>query len=210
MTNIWEPNEKNIYQASERIKSGGVVVCPTDCNLGLAVDPNNSLAIKKVFEIKDRPANKPLTLFINNKEEWKNYCNYTEEQEQMVQKLAQQFWPGPLNIVLEKKNTVNTEVVCGNETVAVSYMKNDTLNKLIKYFGSPIAMTSANISGTADDTLVDVEMASRQIGHKVDAILDGGAQNTTKSSTIVDITNGFRLLREGDITLKDIEASLEF
>lgn len=209
MSNIVEPTVENIKKAVTSIKNGGVIVCPSDCNLGLAVDPWNDLAVKKTFEIKNRPATKPLTLFIKNPKDWRIYTGFDEKTEEIVDKIADAFWPGPLNIILKKNEKISSAMVCGGETVSISCMANKVLHDLIKEFNQPIAMTSANISGQADGVLVDINLASLQVGDKVDFILKGQAQGTTKSSTIIDLTSTPKIIRYGDITADQINKVLK-
>lgn len=208
MSNIVEPTIENIKKAVNSLRNGGVVVCPSDCNLGLAVDPWNESAVKQTFEIKKRPATKPLTLFITDPKDWKAYAKYNKETEEIVDKIADAFWPGPLNVILKKNEKVPSAMVCGGETVSISCMGNPVLNELIREFNQPIAMTSANMAGQADDVLVDINMASQQVGDKVDFILKGGAQGTTKSSTIIDLTSSPKIVRKGDITADQLKNAL--
>jgi L-threonylcarbamoyladenylate synthase len=208
MSNIVEPTTENIKKAVKSMRNGGVVVCPSDCNLGLAVDPWNESAVKKTFEIKQRPATKPLTLFITEPKDWKVYAEFNKETEEIVDKIADAFWPGPLNVILKKNERVPSAMVCGGETVSISCMGNPILNELIQEFNQPIAMTSANMAGQADGVLVDINMASQQVGDKVDFILKGEAQGTTKSSTIIDLTGSPKVVRLGDITVDQLNKVL--
>lgn len=206
MVNILEPTTENIAKAVDCIKNGGVIVCPSDCNLGLAVDPWNDDAVTKTFVIKKRPPTKPLTLFISDPNEWKRYTIYNSETERIIESLTKAFWPGPLNIILKKNDSIPEKMVCGKDSVSISCMANPVLNKLIKGFNMPIAMTSANISGQANDVLVDMEMASKQVGDKVNYILRGESQGTTKSSTIIDLSAKPIIVRQGDITREQLNS----
>lgn len=204
MGKIIEPTRENIMKVVQYLKSGGVIICPSDCNLGLTVDPWNDEAVAKTFVIKQRPATKPLTLFIKNPEDWKKYAEYNQQTEELVDRITKAFWPGPLNIILNKGSNVPEKMVCGGNTVSISCMTNPILNQLIEEFNGPVAMTSANMSGQADGVLVDIEMASQQVGSQVDCILRGGSQGTTKSSTIIDLSSTPKIVRYGDITAKDL------
>jgi L-threonylcarbamoyladenylate synthase len=204
MNNVLEPTTENIRKAVKSLHDGGVIVCPSDCNLGLTVDPWNDAAVAQTFVIKQRPATKPLTLFIKNPSDWKNYASANEETAQIVEKLTKAFWPGPLNIILKKNAHVPEKIVCGGDTVSISCMANPVLNQLIEEFKKPVAMTSANMAGQADGVLVDIQMASEQVGDKVDYILKGGAQGTTKSSTIIDLSSTPKVVRYGDITVEQL------
>lgn len=204
MNKIIEPTKENIKKAVQYLENGGVVVCPSDCNLGLTVDPWNDEAVAKIFVIKQRPATKPLTLFIKNPEDWKKYAEYDQQTENIVEQITKAFWPGPLNIILKKGNNVPEKMVCGGNTISISCMANLVLNQLIEEFNGPVAMTSANMAGQADGVLVDIEMASQQVGDQVDCILKGGSQGTTKSSTIIDLSSTPKIIRYGDITAKEL------
>lgn len=204
MNKIIEPTKENIKKAVQYLENGGVIVCPSDCNLGLTVDPWNNEAVAKTFVIKQRPATKPLTLFIKKPEDWKKYAKYDQQTEDVVDKITKAFWPGPLNIILNKGSNVPEKMVCGGNTVSISCMANPVLNQLIEEFNGPVAMTSANMAGQAEGVLVDIEMASQQVGDQVDCILKGGSQGTTKSSTIIDLSFAPKIVRYGDITAEDL------
>lgn len=204
MNNILEPTAENIKKAVKSLHDGGVIVCPSDCNLGLTVDPWNDDAVAETFIIKKRPATKPLTLFIKNPSDWKNYASVNEETAEIVEKLAKAFWPGPLNIILKKNANVPEKMVCGGDSVSISCMANPVLQHVIEEFKKPVAMTSANMAGQADGVLVDIQMAAEQVGDKVDYILKGGSQGTTKSSTIIDLSATPKVVRHGDITVEQL------
>lgn len=205
---VMEPTEENIKLASEVLKNGGVIVCPTDCNVGLAVDPQHHEAIDKVYYIKKRPATKPLTLFIEKPEDWEQYGEVSEENRTILEKIIDAFWPGPLNIIVHKKPTVSDKMVCYGNSVSISCMGHPVLQRLLNVYGKPIAMTSANISGQADDRLVDIDTAIEQVGKDVDFILKGESQGTTKSSTIIDLTEKPKIVRKGDITIDGLNQAV--
>src|SRR5699024_7237177 len=125
MVNILEPTTENIAKAVDCIKNGGVIVCPSDCNLGLAVDPWNDDAVTKTFVIKKRPPTKPLTLFISDPNEWKRYTIYNSETERIIESLTKAFWPGPLNIILKKNDSIPEKMVCGKDSVSISCMRSE-------------------------------------------------------------------------------------
>lgn len=198
MATILAPTPDNILRAAACIRDGGLVICPSDTNLAIALDPWNPDAVKRAFAVKRRPATSPLTFFIEQPEHWRLYAD--SDNPELVDSVAGRFWPGPLNIVLPAKPSVPRAALMGSQTISLGCLSNPTPRELIRQVGRAVAMTSANLSGQADGVLVDLALATRQIGDDVDLILEGGALNTTLSSTIVDLSGAAKVLRRGDIT----------
>jgi L-threonylcarbamoyladenylate synthase len=184
------PTTENLRRAAECIADGGVVVAPSDTNLALTVDPWHPDAIDRVSEMTGRPVEKPLTLFVRDPEAWREFGQHADPD--LVNAFVDAFWPGPLNIVLRR--------VCRGDTVSIGCLSNPTWRELVSYLDGPVAMTSANRAGEADDRLVDLAFAREQVGDHVDYLVDGGPQGTTQSSTIVDLTGDPEILRQGDVT----------
>ena len=199
---ILEPTDEAIARAAAIVRAGGVVVCPSDTNLALTVDPWNAAAVERAFAIKGRPAQQPLTLFLGEPEEWTLY-GVPEDREEVAAFVAT-FWPGPLNIVMPRTAAVPEAALKGSATVSLGCFANPTPRRLIRAVGRAVAMTSANLSGQADGVLVDLDLAARQIGGAVDLILKGQANGTTMSSTIIELGARPRILRAGDINKADL------
>ena len=203
-----EPTPEGIATAADCILDGGVVVAPSDTNLALTFDPWEEAAIERAFQIKNREPTDPLTLFIRDPDDWRQWA--TTDQPAVVDKLVEAFWPGPLNIVLLKTDAVPDHVVAGGETVALGCLSNPTWRELAAAVDQPLCMTSANLTGQADDQLVDLDLAVEQVGDRVDYVLEGDSQGTTQSSTIVDLTSEeSTILRHGDITAADLAAAAD-
>jgi len=203
-----EPTEAGIGTAADCILDGGVVVAPSDTNLALTFDPWDEAVIERAFRIKNREPTDPLTLFIREPNEWREWA--TTDQPEIVDALVEEFWPGPLNIVLPKTDAVPNRVVAGGETVALGCLSNPTWRDLSAAVDQPLCMTSANLTGEADGQLVDLAIAVEQVGDRVDYILEGEAKGTTQSSTIVDLTDSEpTILRDGDITAADLDAAVD-
>jgi len=204
---VLEPTDENLDRVATRIREGGVVVAPSDTNLGLALDPWNPEAVRRAYEIKDRPTHKPLTLFVRDPADWHRFG--THEDPDGVQRVVDAFWPGPLNIVLDATDRVDAERLRRDGTVSIGCLSNPTWRALAARVDGPIAMTSANRSGTVDDdTLVDVALAREHVGETVDLILRGGPQGTTRASTILDMSGDPEILRRGDVTAADVREVL--
>ena len=203
MTKILEPSKENFKIIANCIKKGGVVIAPSDTNVALTLNPWKEIAIERAFEIKGRPATSPLTLFILEPSDWKEYGEV--ENEEMVDSLIEAFWPGPINIIVKKKDTVPSKMLCGGDTISISCLKNPVWRGMMKELDMPVAMTSANLSGQANGILVDIDLAVEQVGDKVDYVLKGEAEGTTMSSTIISLVDKPLITRLGDISVEEIE-----
>ena len=202
-----EPTAAGIATAADCILDGGVVVAPSDTNLALTLDPWDEAAIERAFRIKNREPTDPLTLFIRDPDDWREWAR--TDRGVAVDALVEAFWPGPLNIVLPKTDAVPDRVVAGGETVALGCLGNPTWRRLAAAVDQPLCMTSANLTGEADDQLVDLDLAVEQVGDRVDYILEGEAQGTTRSSTIVDLASAEpTIIRHGDIAADDLTAAV--
>lgn len=171
MKNIRKASEDSIQEAANCIKSGGIVVVPTDTNYNLICDPFNELAVKKVFEAKQRTKFGPLTLYIASAEEIPKYTLPTSG---FSVETAKSLLPGEISFILYKREMIIDAATCGADTVAVTCHSNSVLQNILKLLGTPVCGTSANISGQGD-IFVTFEKASQDLSSKVDLIIDGGS-----------------------------------
>lgn len=188
---------ETIYMA---LKRGEPVILPTDTNYNLACDPKSKQAIDLIFQLKQRKKEKPLSLFFLEPNDWQYYGK--PENQRFMELLIQSFWPGPLNIVVPKRNNQYDDMLNGGETIALGCIRNKTWRDFMQYLnGEPIALTSANVSGYKIE-MVTKEIAMEQMGNQVsEFLLSEEKVKTSKSSTIVSIeAEGVRMLRQGDIT----------
>ena len=193
-----------ITKAAKIIKSGGLVAFPTETVYGLGADALNPEAVKKIFIAKGRPQNKALILHVHEIEQAAGLV----EMNDAAMRLAEKFWPGPLTLVLPAKEIVPSVTRAGLSTAAVRMPDNPTALALIKASGTPIAAPSANISGRPSPK--DAESVRRDLGDRIDMILDGGRVTVGIESTIVDLTVPSRpvILRLGAISETCIIQSL--
>ena len=199
-----KPTTVNIIKAAEIIRNGGAVAFPTETVYGLGADGLNPIAVAKIFEIKNRPTFNPLILHIHDKSQLEQLC---EIQNPKVNILIKKFWPGPLTLVLPKKNIVPEIVTADNPTVAVRMPNNSVALELIKRSGTPIAAPSANLFNRLSPT--SAEHVFAQLGTRVDMILDGGTTDVGVESTIIEFDNDtVYLLRPGGVTKEEIESLL--
>lgn len=185
-----------VERAAALIRDGGLVVIPTETVYGLGGDATNPLSAQKIYAAKGRPSDNPLIIHISDPRDAEKYA-FTNE---LYYKLAKAFMPGPLTVILPKKDTVPKETTGGLDTVAVRCPSNPVASAIIRAAGVPIAAPSANISGRPSATMV--KYVIEDFDGRVDMIVDGGESEIGLESTIVLITenNGLVLLRPGAIT----------
>ena len=190
-------DEKEIQEAAEIIKNGGTVVFPTETVYGLGADGLNSEAVKKIFEAKGRPQDNPLIIHVSSKD----LNLYAEEVPQIANKLVEKFWPGPLTIILKKKDIVPNETSASLDSIGIRMPNNEIVLKLIELSETTIAAPSANINGRPSPT--DLQRCVEDLDGKVDCILGGEQSDIGVESTIVDCTvNPPLVLRPGGVTLE--------
>lgn len=184
-----------IKKAADIIKSGGLVVFPTETVYGLGGNGLDASAAKKIYAAKGRPSDNPLIIHIDTPEEAEKYCITNE----YYYKLARSFMPGPLTVILPKKDIVPDSVTGGLDTVAVRCPSHPIAKALIAEARLPIAAPSANISGRPSPTCA--EFVIEDMNGRVDMIIDGGECDIGLESTIVKLDGGNAvLLRPGAIT----------
>lgn len=194
-------NDDTISRAAEILKNGGLVAFPTETVYGLGADAFNAVAAARIFEVKGRPRFDPLIVHIAAKSELSLLATWLDFR---AEKLIDVFWPGPLTIVLQKAPKVPDIVTAGLDTVAVRMPSHPVARKLIARTGTPIAAPSANPFGFLSPTRA--EHVERQLGVRVDMILDGGPCSVGVESTIIKFDDkGVRLLRPGGLALEEIE-----
>lgn len=194
-------NNANYKDIIVHMKKGNPIIVPTDTNYNLACFPDSIEAINKIFLYKKRKKDKPLSLFFLNPNDWEKY-GYADNKD-LMHLLVKKFWPGPLNIVLKKKNSGYDYMLNSSDTISLGCISNPSWRNFMKNLdGNAIGITSSNISGMADDTLVTKEIALNHMKNKVKYLIESNNPiNTTKSSTIIAIkTDGIKILREGDIS----------
>lgn len=193
--------ESEINIAAKIIKNGGIVAFPTETVYGLGADAFNVNAIKKIYEVKERPFSDPLIVHICKREQIEDLC---ERINNKIIKLIDKFWPGPLTIVVKKNPLLPDIVTAGKDTVAIRMPENKIALEFIKQCGTPIAAPSANKFGRLSPTTA--QHVKKQLGKSVDFIIDGGRCLVGLESTIVDMSSKkISILRSGVITAEDIE-----
>ena len=195
----------NIEAAAEVIKNGGLVAVPTETVYGLGADALNEDAVRRIFEAKGRPQDNPLIIHVPNDIAWiDRYCRDVPE---IAYRLAEKFWPGPLTMILPRREIVPLRTTGGLETVGIRCPDHPATQAIIAAAGVPIAAPSGNLSGRPSPT--NAADMKEDMDGKIDGIVDGGACSVGVESTIVDLTViPPRLLRPGGLPLEELEAVL--
>ncbi|MDB4446808.1 L-threonylcarbamoyladenylate synthase [Akkermansiaceae bacterium] len=194
-----------VAEAVALLENGGLVALPTETVYGLAADAFDAEAVAKVFEVKERPSFDPLIVHIGHKRDLDIVANIPEELDEIVDELVSTYWPGPLTLVLPKKEDVPELVTSGLETVAVRMSAHEVMRAVAKEI--PVAAPSANRFGRISPTSADAVM--EELGGKIPMVIDGGACRDGLESTIVAPEMSekgpvLRLLRPGPISREDL------
>jgi L-threonylcarbamoyladenylate synthase len=203
MKNIFNPNE--ISLVADYIRQGEVFAIPTETVYGLAADIRQDNAIKQIFSLKNRPNNHPLIIHISDISQLSDYAIDIPD---YAYRLAKNFWPGPLTIVLRKSKLVSNIVTGGQDSVGIRMPNHELTLSLIKLVGSPLAAPSANQYGKISPTNAKHVITEFQ-GHV--KVLDGGSCNIGLESTIIDATDAhtYSILRPGMISINAIYEVLD-
>ncbi len=192
----------NINKAIEILNSGDVVAIPTETVYGLAANALNPNAVKKIFEVKERPTFNPLIVHTDSLEKIKNFV---EEIPEKVKILINAFSPGALTYVLKKKDIVPDIVTGGKNSVAIRIPNHSLTLELLKKIDYPLAAPSANPFGFISPT--NSNHVNEQLGDKIKYILDGGECKIGLESTIISFLNKEpEILRFGGVSVESIES----
>ena len=196
---------ESLTEAGRLIRAGRLVAFPTETVYGLGANAREGEAVARIFEAKGRPRFNPLIAHVASLEDALALGNFSAE----AQLLAEAFWPGPLTLVLSRREDAGLSdlVTAGLPTVALRVPSHDIARELIREAGVPIAAPSANISGRVSATRA--EHVAADFGGDVAMILDGGPSAAGLESTIVALGDGqAKLLRAGAVAAEDIERVL--
>ena len=197
--------DEEIYnKATEILKSGGLVAFPTETVYGLGANALDPEASRKVYEAKGRPSDNPLIVHIADASA---LYELSVDVNKMALKVADEFWPGPLTMILNKKDIIPNEITGGLGTVAIRMPSHPTARNLIEKSGFYIAAPSANTSGHPSPT--KAEHVMKDLNGKIDMIIKDDTVDIGIESTIVDLTGEVPIiLRPGYITKEMLEKVL--
>jgi L-threonylcarbamoyladenylate synthase len=205
MTEIATPSEPNILRAVALMRQGRPVAFPTETVYGLGAPAEAEHTVRRIFELKGRPQDKPLIVHVHDATQAQRLVDRWTEGAEL---LAQAFWPGPLTLILPSNGRVAPAVTAGGSTVAVRAPSHRVARTLIATLGEGIAAPSANPSGEPPPTTA--HEVAKHFGEHLAMVLDGGATTFAMPSTIVDLTDeaGARILRLGAITRAQLSAHI--
>ena len=190
--------------AAAAIRAGGLCAVPTETVYGLAANGLDAAAVEKIYAVKGRPENKPLSLLVAGKEA---LAVLGRELPPAAEVLADRFWPGPLTLVVRAAPEIPALVRAGGETVGLRCPDHPLTLELLRLLALPLAAPSANPSGAPSP--VTARQVLDYFDGRIDCVLDGGESGIGRESTIVDVSAApYRILRQGAIPEAAIRAAL--
>lgn len=196
--------QRMVQDAVTVLRRGGLVALPTETVYGLGADASNPTAVARIFAAKGRPADHPVIVHLGHVSQLEQWATDIPD---AAYTLAQNFWPGPLTLILKRHHRVSDAVTGGQDTIGLRIPNHPIALALLQAFGGGIAAPSANRFGRISPTTA--AHVREELGAAVDCILDGGPCQVGIESTIVDVSaGGARVLRPGAISSAALEAVL--
>jgi L-threonylcarbamoyladenylate synthase len=193
---LWE-------EVARVIARGGVVGVPTETFYGLAVNPFDPSAVARLIQVKGRPDGKPLLVLVGARAQ---LAHLTDSIPPAAAILMEAFWPGPLTIVFPAKPSLPPMLTAGSGTVGVRWTSCGPLQGILQSVG-PLTGTSANQSGAQPATTACEVVAS--LGEQVDLVIDAGATPGGAPSTVVEVRESVRIVREGAVPKHLLQQALQ-
>ena len=201
MVRIVRATPVELENAVTALRDGELVAFPTETVYGLGANAQNPAAVRRIFELKERPADHPVIVHLDNP---KYLHRWARDVPENARKLAARFWPGPLTMVLLRSENVHDVVTGGQDTVAIRVPSHPMAQQLLTAFGGGIAAPSANRFGRVSPTRA--EHVREEFGDAVRVVLDGGEAQIGLESTIVSFEGEqVRLLRPGYVTYSQLK-----
>jgi L-threonylcarbamoyladenylate synthase len=189
--------------AVELLRRGEIVALPTETVYGLAADALNPIAAAKIFEAKQRPRFDPLIVHLPDRDWLNRVAAVPNDERTLIGKLANRFWPGPLTMVLPKREIIPDIVTAGLDTVAVRISSHPVFGEIIEAFGRPLAAPSANRFGCVSPTTA--QHVCDELNGRIPLIVDAGPTAHGIESTIVAVRDGkIDTLRRGPVTTEQL------
>jgi L-threonylcarbamoyladenylate synthase len=193
-----------VERAAELLKAGELVALPTETVYGLAANGFDPAAVRKIFEVKGRPAGNPIILHVADLAQARQCVSEWPDSAAL---LARAFWPGPLTLVLPRSPLVPDVVTAGGTTVGIRWPSHPLIQAVIRQCGFPLAAPSANVSMRVSPT--NATHVMRSLGGRIPLIVDGGQSQVGIESTVLDLSSRSpRILRPGMIHRESLVAVL--
>lgn len=203
-TQIFTTDREDVAKAANIIREGGLVAFPTETVYGLGANAMDADAVAKIYEAKGRPSDNPMIVHISRASD---IGQLTRMLSPDIVAIIENFWPGPLTIIVKKRPEVPDRTTGGLDTVAVRMPDNKAALDLIMLSGCPIAAPSANLSGSPSPTRAKDVIAD--MDGRIDGIIEGEDCRVGIESTVLDLTGDVpTILRPGIITAESIEAAI--
>ncbi len=201
-----DPNNPDPFQVekiSDLLLDGGIIGIPTDTIYGIACDATSQIAVKKIFDMKNRSSEKSLPIMVHNMKLLKRIIPSIP---QKVEQMLDDLWPGALTVIFKKSPGV-LKYVSATDTIGVRIPNNYVILSIISLLGRPLAVTSANISG--EQPLFLAKDIQRVFGSSIDLIVDSGHLNESLPSTVIDVSSEpYKILRDGAIPKEKLKEYL--
>jgi L-threonylcarbamoyladenylate synthase len=193
---------REVRRAAEILRRGGLVAFPTETVYGLGADASSAAAIERLYRVKGRPSDHPVIVHFGSTLE---AFSWSRDVPEAARLLAEQFWPGPLTLVLKRSDRAKDFVTGGQDTVGLRVPSHPVARQLLETFGGAIAAPSANRFGRVSPTTA--AHVREDLGQDVDLVLEGGPSDIGIESTIVDLSTGAPVvLRPGRISTEELRA----
>lgn len=193
-------NNEELNRVVHILETGGIVIFPTETVYGIGANACNEEAVRRIYEVKNRPGEKPLSIMVSGVDEIEKYAVIENEVER---KIINNCMPGPITVVLKKKKGVFDYISSGKDTIGIRIPDNSIILNILKKADFPIVAPSANISGMPSG--VDLNDILEDFDGKVDVCINGGKARLGEASTIVEVIDGEPvILRQGKISLDEI------
>lgn len=200
-TKILSANENSVKEAVRLLKSGEVVGMPTETVYGLGANALDENAVRKIFTAKGRPADNPLIVHISDLE---MINPLVKEIPELAYKCAEEFWPGPLTMIMPKSDIIPAVTSGGLDSVGIRMPSHKTARAIINKCGFPIAAPSANLSGSPSPTTAG--HVFNDMNGRIPAIVDGGSSAVGVESTVISFEkDAIRILRPGFVSAEDLK-----
>lgn len=192
--------EMIIRETAEALLNGETAAFPTETVYGIGASIFNENAVLKIYQIKGRPPEKPLSILIGSAEDMEKAASEIPGSARL---LAEKFWPGPLTMILKKREEISDKITAGKGTIGLRVPAHPVPLALVRLTG-PLACPSANLSGT--DEPKSAEDVLKNLGGKIDVLIDGGKTSLGIPSTIIDLTSvPPKILRKGGLDVIEIK-----
>jgi L-threonylcarbamoyladenylate synthase len=199
------PCGKGVQETAQIIRQGGVAAYPTESFYGLGADPAREDAVNRLYQIKGRQRGRPVLILIPSVEALNSLVKRVPP---VARILMDAFWPGGLTLVFDAADYVPRAITAGTGKIGVRISSHPVAASLVRAVGGPITSTSANLSGIPPCR--SAEEVDRQLGSRVDIILDGGVTPGKGASTVLDVSGDPpRILREGMVSRTRIQAFID-